>query len=105
MYIIILFLAILFRCKGLLHKLQQNGIFGNTLDWIGKYHTDCKQKVKLEGYSSSKQSIIAGVPHIVTRLETSTKFGFGYLRSQQRNVAQYPQCRKLTRNMSSIQNR
>lgn len=75
MYIIILFLAILFRCKGLLHKLQQNGIFGNTLDWIGKYHTDCEEKVKLEGYSSTKQSIIAGVPHIVTGSKRQQSLG------------------------------
>lgn len=50
-----------------------------------------------------RSQLIFGGLSSVSRLETSTKFEFGYLTSRYRNVTQPPPCWKLRRNKSSVQ--
>jgi hypothetical protein len=48
--------------RGLLFKLQQNGINGKLLNWISNYLSDRKQKVTLKSTISTPKCITAGVP-------------------------------------------
>jgi hypothetical protein len=48
--------------KGLLFKLQQNGIKGKLLNWISDYLCNRKQKVTLRSSISLPRTISAGVP-------------------------------------------
>ena len=48
--------------NGLLVKLKHYGVARNVLSWIEHYLTDRKQKVVVEGFSSSFKSINVGVP-------------------------------------------
>ena len=48
--------------KGLLYKLELCGITGNLLDWLKSYLSGRKQKVVLNGASSSVLELHAGVP-------------------------------------------
>ena len=48
--------------KGLLHKLPSYGICGTTLQWISSYLSCREISVVVEGTSSEKQAINAGVP-------------------------------------------
>ena len=48
--------------RGLLFKLQQNGIEGNLLKWLESYLSHRKQRVVLNGISSEWREINAGVP-------------------------------------------
>ena len=48
--------------KGLLHKLEKNGITGSLLLWFEDYLQNRKQRVVLNGQSSSWGTINAGVP-------------------------------------------
>ena len=47
---------------GLLYKLEKNGITNNLLSWFGDYLYDRRQRVVLNGQSSTWGSITAGVP-------------------------------------------
>jgi hypothetical protein len=46
---------------GLLYKLRKYGIKGNLLTWFGSYLSDRKQRVCMNGYFSTWNSINAGV--------------------------------------------
>jgi hypothetical protein len=48
--------------KGLLHKLEKNGISGRLLSWLKDYLTDRYQRVVLNGQNSDWGRITAGVP-------------------------------------------
>jgi hypothetical protein len=48
--------------RGLLYKLRKYGIKGNLLTWFGSYLSDRKQRVCMNGYYSTWNSINAGVP-------------------------------------------
>ena len=48
--------------KGLLFKLQQNGITGKLLNWLSNYLTNRRQKVVIQSAESSLKPITAGVP-------------------------------------------
>lgn len=48
--------------KGLLYKLRKYGIKGNLYNWFNSYLTDRKQRVGINGYYSSWNTINAGVP-------------------------------------------
>ena len=48
--------------KGLIFKLQENGIHGNLLTWLSSYLSNRYQKVVLHSTESSLRSIQAGVP-------------------------------------------
>ena len=48
--------------NGLLFKLKYYSAAGNVFSWIEHFLTDRKQKVVVEGFSSSFKSINAGVP-------------------------------------------
>ena len=52
--------------KGLLHKFPAYGICGAALQWISSYLSNRKMSVVLEGASSDKLTINAGVPVIKT---------------------------------------
>jgi hypothetical protein len=47
---------------GLLYKLRKYGIKGNLLTWFGSYLSDRKQRVCMNGYYSTWNSINAGIP-------------------------------------------
>ena len=48
--------------KKLIYKLKSHGTSGNLLKHIGNYLTDCKQRVVLNGQTSSWERILSGVP-------------------------------------------
>ena len=48
--------------KGLLYKLRNLGVKDPSLSWFHHYLTDRKQRVVIEGQSSSRLNIEAGVP-------------------------------------------
>lgn len=48
--------------RGLLYKLENNGISGNLLTWFSDYLTGRKQRVALSGTFSNTLPIMAGVP-------------------------------------------
>ena len=48
--------------KGLLFELSQNGISGNLLDLLSSFLSDRKQRVLLNGQTSTWQNVTAGVP-------------------------------------------
>ena len=48
--------------KGLLFKLQENGLSGNLLEWLSSYLSNRVQRVVLHSTESSSRSINAGVP-------------------------------------------
>lgn len=49
------------RHNGLLVKLQNYGLCGNILGWIGNYLFDRQQKVEIDGFTSNTETINAGV--------------------------------------------
>ena len=48
--------------KGLIFKLEQNGICGQLLNWIQNYLSDRSQRVFIGTFYSRPQRILAGVP-------------------------------------------
>ena len=48
--------------EGLLYKLEKNGVTDNLLSWFQDYLHNRKQRVVLNGQSSSRGTITAGVP-------------------------------------------
>ena len=48
--------------KGLIYKLKSYGISGNLLKLIENYLTNCKQRVVLNGQTSSWERVLSGVP-------------------------------------------
>jgi hypothetical protein len=54
--------------RGLLYKLRKYGIKGNLLTWFGSYLSDRKQRVCMNGYYSTWNSINAGSDAQVLRL-------------------------------------
>ena len=48
--------------EGLIFKVKMYGVDGNHLKLLENYLTNCKQRVVLNGQTSLRQNILAGIP-------------------------------------------